>query len=268
MDTLKIIADKELGKQPFTQQDSLLMARMLVVQSGCDKKIAEGWYGTLIFGDEWYGPIYRGGSQADSSDYTIADVHTQPTNEFGEIVGNVLHTGVGKINLGVFLAESPSAGFKPMAYAGPVVSYYQKVTDDFKRITDEEWSEMVAKDSVPARPDWVNSFLADSKGSGLPAGRVLDGIKYVTRVLPRDVNSKLPAFTVNAKGNVVSLTLLSASEVQISLFDLRGKSLGKVTKSFGRGIHQITFPSASGMYTAVVNCNGKALTVKVNNISN
>jgi hypothetical protein len=268
MDSLKILAEKELEKQPFTQQDSLFMSRMLIVQSGCDKKIAEGWFGTLIYGDEWFGSLYRGGSQADSCDYTIADVHTQPTDEGGAIVGKVLHTGVGKINLGVFLAESPSAEFKPMAYAGPVVSYYQKVTDDFKRLTDEEWADMVTKDSVPDRPDWVNCFLADSKGVSLPAGRVLDGIKYVTRVLPRKVNAQLPAFSAKVNGNMISLTLSSVSEIQISICDLRGKVIDKVTKSFERGIHQITFPSASGMYTAVVKCNGKTLTVKVGNISN
>lgn len=256
MDTLKTLAEKELAKQAFTQQDSAFMARMLVVDHMCGAPVTIGWYGDLIYDNSF----------AEEADYTIVDVHTQPTDEDGGIVGNVLHAGVGKINLGVFLAESPSAQYKPMAYAGPVVSYYQKIEDNFKRLTDEEWAKMVKKDSVPARPDWVNCFLADNKGVKLPEGRLLDGIKYTTSTIPNIVKPEIHSINAKINGNSVTIMLPSASDVQISLFDLRGKSLGKVHKTFNRGAHTITFPAASGMYTAVVKCNGKTVTLPVSKI--
>jgi hypothetical protein len=256
MDTLKTLAEKELAKQPFTVSDSAFMARMLVVDNMCGTPITSGWYANLIYDN----------SSVEKGDYTIADVHTQPTDESGAMVGRVLHVGVGKINLGVFLAESPSAGYKPMAYAGPVISYYQKVTGDFKRLTDEEWASMVAKDSIPARPDWVNCFLANNSGAKLPEGRLLDGIKYSTNVIHKNGNARLLSFVAKANGNAITLTLPSAANVQIALYDLHGKSLGNINKSLSTGIHTITFPSASGLYTAVVKCNGKTLTLPVNKI--
>jgi hypothetical protein len=257
MDTLKTLAEKEIAKQSFTQQDSAFMARMLAVDHMCGTPVTYGWYGDLIYDN----------SLAEDEDYTIADVHTQPTDEGGAMVGKVLHVGAGKINLGIFLAESPSAGFKPMAYAGPVFSYYQKVTDNFKRLTDEEWAGMVKKDSVPARPDWVNCFLADNSGTKLPGGRLLDGIKYSMNVITGNGKFEVRSFIAKTSGNAISLTLPSASDVQISLFDLRGNSLGKVHKTFDKGVHSITFPAASGMYTAVVKCDGKSLTFPVSMIA-
>ncbi|HEX2957793.1 MAG TPA: DUF3160 domain-containing protein [Chitinispirillaceae bacterium] len=256
MDTLKSLAEKELEKQPFSSQDSAFMARMLLIQEMCGAPSTYGWYGDLIYDNSF----------TVKDDYTIADVHTQPYDEAGSLVGNVLHAAVGKINLGVFLTESPSDGYKPMAYAGPVVSYYQKVTNDFKRLTDEDWSAMVSKDSLPTRPDWVNSFLADNKGIQLPQGRVLDGIKFSTKTLPEKGNKIAKSFGVKNIGNAVSLTLPSANTVEIALYDLRGNSLGKMEKSLGAGVHTIQFPAASGVYTAVVKCNDKTQAVHVNKI--
>ncbi len=256
MDTLKSLAEKELELQPFSTTDSLFMARMLLIQEICGAPSTYGWYGDLIYDN----------SYTVKDDYTIADVHTQPYDENDALVENVLHAAVGKINLGVFLSESPSDGYKPMAYVGPVTSYYQKVTNNFKRLTDEEWVSMLNKDSLPDRPDWVNSFLADNKGAQLPQGRVLDGIKFTMNILPEKGNKKVVSFTVKSIGNAVSLTLPSANTVEIALFDLRGNSLGNMEKTFSAGVQTIQFPGASGVYTAVVKYNGRVHAVHVNKI--
>jgi hypothetical protein len=257
MDTLKSLAEKELDRQPFSTQDSAFMARMLLIQDMCGAASTYGWYGSLIYDN----------SYTEKDDFTIADIHTQPYDEGDRLVGYVLHAGVGLINLGIFLTESPSDGYKPMAYAGPVVSYYQKVTGDFKRLTDEEWAAMVGKDSVPARPDWVNSFLVDNKGAQFPQGRILEGIKFTTSISPEMGNKKIASFAVKSIGNAVSLTLPSANNtIEIALYDLRGTSLGKMEKSFGVGVYTIQFPGASGVYTAVVKCNGTTHVVHVNKI--
>lgn len=39
-------------------------------------------------------------------DFTVADVHTQPTEPGGAVVGNVLHVGNDKINLAVVIAPN------------------------------------------------------------------------------------------------------------------------------------------------------------------
>jgi hypothetical protein len=80
---------------------------------------------------------------AAEGDFTIVDVHTQPTDEYGNVVGKILHTGVGKVNLGVFVARSPVDENRQMAFVGPVMSYYEKITDNFLRLTDQDWEEMV-----------------------------------------------------------------------------------------------------------------------------
>jgi len=101
----------------------------------------------------------------------VADVHTQPTDSAGNLVGKLLHVGVGKINLGVFLADSPVNNFQPTCFVGPLMSYYEKITGNFQRLTDEEWSSLLQSDDLPPRPDWVNIYLADKSGKRLPQGR-------------------------------------------------------------------------------------------------
>jgi Protein of unknown function (DUF3160). len=260
MDTLQNLAEKELERTPFTEQDSAFMSRMLVDHfGGCgqDPDPAEGWYWDLIYNR----------SLTQNGDYTIADVHTQPSDEAGSMVGYVLHAGVGKINLGVFLAESPSPGYKPMAYAGPVISYYQKITGGFKRLTGEEWTVLVKKDSVPARPDWVNCFLADSKGLKLPQGRLLEGIIYSTAVLPSYNNNIASRFSARLTGNTLLLDLPGGSNAQITLYDLRGRSMLKMSRQFtGQGVQTLSIPSASGVYAAVIKSEGKMISLPVNKV--
>lgn len=249
MDTICGLAEKEITKQPFSIQDSTFMANMLVVDHLCGAPITKGWYGNLIFDN----------SLAEDKDFTIADVHTQPTDESGARVGKVLHVGTGKINLGIFLAQSPSSNYKPMAYAGPVASYYQKVTANFLRHTDEEWSEMVDSNSVPQRPDWVNCFLANSSGARLPQGRIIDGIKYsTTSVLSgKSVtnSNNLKLFQLNSS---LIFSLTKETPVQISFYDLRGRLVKKtITKVLSPGNHSIDLPSASGILSAIVQYDGK-----------
>ena len=107
-----------------------------------------------------------------------ADVHTQPIDCGGNVVGKVLHAGAGRVNLGVFLADAPYGEDMSMAFIGPVMSYYQTITDNFERLTDVGWTEMIQKGDLPSRPDWVNVYLADPEGKKFGEGRVLEGINY------------------------------------------------------------------------------------------
>jgi hypothetical protein len=110
----------------------------------------------------------------------VADVHTQPTDYYGAVVGNVLHVGNGLINMGVFFAENPCHSGHLMAFAGPVSSFHQVITSQFERLTDQEWEEkfLSVYNSNPDRPDWVGSYLLDRSGNLYQEGRALKGAVY------------------------------------------------------------------------------------------
>lgn len=165
---LEIIAQKELDRKLLNDEEVKFLRKMLFIRGGSGAPPFSGWFADLFYLPE----------DAAIPDYLVADVHTQPTDQAGNIVGRILHVGVGKINLGVFLADSPSDDYQPMAFVGPVMSYYEKITENFDRLTDERWKALVESDGLPARPDWVNIYLADSDGSALQAGRELPGEMY------------------------------------------------------------------------------------------
>jgi len=47
----------------------------------------------------------------------------------------------------------------PRAYAGVGSSYFERVTDNFKRLTDEEWAGELMN-STPADPAWMTDLVA------------------------------------------------------------------------------------------------------------
>ena len=102
-------------------------------------------------------------------DYLIADVHTSPTDEAGAMVGWVKHVGTGPINLGVMVL--PLEG-KSIAFVSPMMSYYEHLTTNFRRLTDEEWA-LIYNVAPSLRPDFVNAWLADVKGNRRPGGVML-----------------------------------------------------------------------------------------------
>jgi hypothetical protein len=249
MDTLTSLAEKEIAQQPFTSIDSAFMANMLVSDHVCGAPIVQGWFASLIYHPD----------RATDLDYTIVDVHTQPTDAAGNMVGKVLHVGVGKVDLGVFLAQSPSAGFAPMAYVGPVSSYYQKITSNFKRLTDEEWRTTVrsSHETLPQRPDWINSYCADKDGSIRSQGRGLKGIPFsggVQKVDYMNMNRSVNPvnFSIHPwRGTVnVTLNIRHSSQLTIKIFDTLGRLVAKqIDHTFGKGNHTLSFPLCPGAYT-------------------
>ena len=103
----------------------------------------DGWYAKLFYIPEAALEVYS----------IVADVHTQPTDEGGNPVGHVLHVGTGAARLMVVVTEGCSG---PRAYAGLASSYYEKVTDDFERLTDEEWAAGVYNEPDPA---WLSDVV-------------------------------------------------------------------------------------------------------------
>ncbi|HTP13671.1 MAG TPA: DUF3160 domain-containing protein, partial [Bacteroidota bacterium] len=153
-DTLEAIARKELTGALLSEEELAFLRHILFTQQAtmCGQSPYDGWYFRLY---------YTGTEGLLKNDLVVADVHTCPTDEGGEMVGWVLHGGTGPINLAVLTAGIP--GGQNVAFIGPVMSYHEYVSTNFKRLTDQEWNAGYLK--LPAlRPDFVNLYLADSTG--------------------------------------------------------------------------------------------------------
>jgi hypothetical protein len=140
---LKEMAEHELTGAPFTAEMMTFINDAVTVQPVCGGAFVDhpGWYGQLFFDD---------GLEFDP---TIADVHTQPTDEVGNPVGRVLHVGTGPARLMVVVADGCSG---PRAYAGLASSYFEKTTDNFERLTDPIWAATVYSQGNPA---WLSDVV-------------------------------------------------------------------------------------------------------------
>jgi hypothetical protein len=116
----------------------------------------DGWYTRLFYESDW--------DMDGSTEYepVIADVHTQPADEGGAIVGRVLHVGTGFPRLLVVTVDTCVG---PRAYAGLSASYFEQITTDFERLTDEAWTAELASappDEVPWLSRWSCAEAAES----------------------------------------------------------------------------------------------------------
>lgn len=218
------LAQKELDHKPFTSTESDFLKKMLFAvthESGTPP--FDGWFADLFY-DCW---------EFFESAYTIADVHTQPTDGGGAIVGKVLHVGTGDINLGIVVAPSPTDSFRDMAFIGPFLSYYETITDDFTRLTDKDWRSLVASDSCPPRPDWTNCYLADVSGNAMADGRWLDGIDLTvgTMACPfRSIHEPAISVTRGIGRTVVSVSGSSVFAEALYLINNRGQVVRKMDR--------------------------------------
>ncbi|MFC1635075.1 DUF3160 domain-containing protein [Planctomycetota bacterium] len=150
-ETLAIIAQKELDGEPLTEEEITFTKQMLYKEP----------YGTL---NGWYMLLINDMPMAVDpvvfADYVVADYHTTPTDCAGNTIGAVLHAGTGPVDLAIITAQAPDA--ETAAFVGPVMSYYEYTTTDFKRLTDEEWESTYLPQAT--RPAWISSFLANESG--------------------------------------------------------------------------------------------------------
>jgi hypothetical protein len=141
--TLRQMAESERSGTPFTPEMMAFINQTVTLRSICGGSIADGWYPKLVFTDP------------TTFDPTIADVHTQPTDAGGNVVGRVLHVGIGNSRLMVVTANTCTG---PRAYAGLVFSYYEKITENFDRLTDERWAAEV-KAGTPVDVPWMGDLF-------------------------------------------------------------------------------------------------------------
>ena len=220
MQKLNIIAEKYLNHKSFSIEEIDFLKNMLFAGGMSGEPPFSGWYADLFYMAD----------DAALGDYIVADVHTQPTDRFGAEIGRVLHVGVGKINLGVFLADSPSDNYKPMCFVGPVMSYYEKITENFDRLTDERWTDFVVDQNLPDRPDWVNIYLADKSGNAMEKGRELPGTIYTRtenqqELLPTEFSISQNYPNPFNPSTTVRYLLPRAEKVTVAIYDMLGRKL-------------------------------------------
>ncbi len=259
---LEVLAQKELSNQTFTA-DEIDWLRRMIFQSGMS---GEPPY------DGWYARMYYIPDDAPKDDFVIADVHTQPADRFGTPVGHVLHVATGEINLGVFLAKAPYEGQPAVAFVGPMMSYYQLLTDNFKRLTDEEWAQMISKGDLPEHPDWVNTYLADRNGQENPAGRELPTQLYTALESQTPVVPKRFALYQNWPNpfnptTTIRYFLAHGTQVDLAIYNLAGKKICTLVNQWQpKGNHQIAFNAQnlpSGLYLARLRAAGQQFTIKM-----
>lgn len=144
---LRAMAENQAIGTPHAPEHIAFVNQAVSIEPGCaGPQYLTGWYGELFFDTDG----------AAEFDPTIADVHTQPTDEVGAFVGRVLHVGTGFPRLMVVTAET-CAG--PRAYAGVVSAYHEVVTSQLQRLTDEDWAAEFATGVSPPDVPWLTDLV-------------------------------------------------------------------------------------------------------------
>ncbi|MHB1050243.1 MAG: DUF3160 domain-containing protein [Bacteroidota bacterium] len=222
-DTLHSIALKELSGSSLTEMEKGFLRRMLFLNGICGP-LYSGWY---------YHLYYTGDGGFFKNDMVVADIHTCPTDASGAPVGWVMHAGTGPVNLAVVTTEAPDG--RTISYIGPVMSYYEHVSTNFKRLTDEEWQTQYLI-SPSFRPDFVNLYLADSLGNSRGEGSSL-----ITGIDQNPIRKTIPATPVLGRNypnpfnasTIISFSIPQSagySMVELAVYDVQGRMIRQLLR--------------------------------------
>ncbi len=152
MTRLHAMALREQRDQPMTDQDLDFLNHMVSI----DGK-SGGCGGPIVEATGWYADLYYDRSKVLQHEPIIADVHTQLTDEFGNMVGRVLHVATGHPRMLVVKLEHDN-GEHATTYRGFVSTYAEKTTSNFKRSTDEEWRAEITEQPPTVVP-WMRDIV-------------------------------------------------------------------------------------------------------------
>ncbi|MCF8264716.1 MAG: DUF3160 domain-containing protein [Melioribacteraceae bacterium] len=217
IDTLKVISEKELSGLALSESEKNFLKRTITKnpEGVCGENPFNGWFMDLL---------YPG--LEENNNAVVADYHTAPTDEAGNMVGFVAHAGTGDIDLAIITANLPGVG--NVAFAGPVSSYHEYVTTGFKRLTDEEWRSEYLIQST--RPDWANLYLANKNGLKYEEGRTLiTGVNTETEstLIPQELYA---ANYPNPFNPTTTITFripnsLSNKNVDLTIYSITGEKI-------------------------------------------
>ncbi len=268
-DTLITVTQKEINSTPLSDKETSFLKKLIYQnEHGSGIPPYGGWYAKLFYDDpEGYDGMLK-------EDYIVADIHTVPTDCFGEDLGAVIHVGTGLLNLGVFLAEVPGNG--SVAFIGPLLSYSEYNTTNFKRLTDQEWKDTYYQSSL--RPSWVNIYLADKNGNSNGEGLQLmtnveidnyDNQTPITMLLAQNYPNPFNSSTIIRFSVPASLT---NQNVTLNIYDINGQLVNQLlnenlpsgnylTRWEGTSSNGITV--SSGIYFYNLNIEGNQISGKM-----
>jgi hypothetical protein len=219
-DTLITVTQKELSSGPLSDKETSFLKKLIYQnEHGSGIPPYGGWYAKLFYDDpEGYDGLLK-------EDFIVADIHTVPTDCGGGSLGAVVHVGTGLLNLGVFLAEVPGTG--TVTFIGPLLSYSEYNTTNFKRLTDQEWQDTYYLSSL--RPSWVNIYLADKSGNSKG-----EGLQLMTSVEKDDNNNQIPKTMLLAQNypnpfnmnTIIRFSIpakLSNQNAKLNVYDINGQ---------------------------------------------
>ncbi len=228
MDTLENIASKILNNESFTAGENEFLRTMIyyVPEGQYGAPPYDGWYPKLFYKDNEYSP-----TGLMDYNFIVADIHTTPTDCNANFIGAVTHVGTGPINLGVFIAQLPNG--KQTAFVGPCFSYYEYVTTNFLRLTDQEWENQYLYSAL--RPSWVNLYLADSSGNSKG-----QGLQLVTSV-EKDNDKIIPETHLIAQNypnpfnpsTIISFSIpydLTNSMTELVIYNIQGQIVKRLVR--------------------------------------
>ena len=146
------MAENQRSGAPHSADDLAFINDAVRVEqrpAGCTvEEVPDGWYAQLFFES----------SRSIVLDPTIADVHTQPADAAGNVVGRILHVGTGLPRLMTITVDTCVG---PRAYTGMAFAYHEQVTSNFERLTDEEWTQQLNGGQPPADVPWMQGLVAE-----------------------------------------------------------------------------------------------------------
>ncbi len=264
-DTLAEIASKELSGTEFTEEEKTFLKSMLIANNqSCGGPVYYGWYSKLA--------VNYNDSFEDK--HLVADFHTSPTDAGGSTVGWVKHAGTGYFDQMVLTATLPDGN--KVAFIGPVNSFHEYTTENFLRLTDEEWRSNYYSQST--RPDWTNLYLADGDGNKKPLG-----LKLTTGV-EEDENEFIPEthiivgnypnpFNPSTKINFTVPYSLTNEYVKLNIYNIQGEQVSTlVNEKLTAGSYFVSWNGrtsagnsvASGVYIYEVRIGSQFATGKMN----
>ncbi|MDF1571512.1 MAG: DUF3160 domain-containing protein [Bacteroidales bacterium] len=259
MDKLEGIAGKELAGESLSE-DELVFLKTMINDYMASGPSVSGWITHLLF------PAM----DALEPDFTVADVHTQPTEPGGAPVGKVLHVGNGRLNIAVVIAPCNTGSGGQMAFVGPVGSFHTAITRDFYRLNDDEWEQLFMEGNPPERPGWAYAYLANARGDTIVPDQVLKGVQYtgIDHVPSFDREMEYMLLYPNPATDRLHARFIlnNTARVSAGMYDMSGR----LVKSFFRGWlpadeHDLEVPlegTTPGVYFIRLEVNGQGFVKK------
>jgi hypothetical protein len=150
--TLAGMANNQREGTPFSAEQMAFVNRAVRIRQ------VDAICTTVDAPDGWLSDLYLEPDTSIEASPTVADVHTQPADEGGSIVGKVLHVGTGYPRPMVTTVDTCQG---PRAYVGVVFAYHQQVTSDYLRLSDEDWLAELGLKPPPADVPWMAPVLGN-----------------------------------------------------------------------------------------------------------